>query len=105
MSRTIKYIIGITASVLVMLYSAYATLYFGWVTATPLSPAQLKRAQFDCGAWLTMTVICFVTALILSVLFYRHYKSTRMKLRQPNQALLPTPMSVTTPAAQDSRQP
>ncbi len=29
----------------------------------------------------------------------RHYH------RDPNQALLPTPMSVTTPAAQDSRQP
>jgi len=38
-------------SLLAMLFCAYAFLFWAWVTATPLTPAQLARAQYNSNVW------------------------------------------------------
>jgi len=61
----------ITLLVAFTLYAIYATLYFGWLTATPLAPSQLRRAQNDCYCWFWFGVAAASIAVFLSVRRFR----------------------------------
>jgi hypothetical protein len=41
------------------LWSLYAAAFFAWLTATPLTPAQLVRARYDYYVWLAVGGVCF----------------------------------------------
>lgn len=87
------YLAGIGAAVFVSLYSAYATAFFAWLTATPLSPAQLKRSQFDTYAWFCVLCISVITVIALTLkLWCLGKKDRRMRPLQ-------TPAEVTSPAS------
>jgi hypothetical protein len=62
------YSLGIVASLLLALYAAYATAYFAWLTATPLSAARLKRVQYDAYVW--FAILCFAL-IAIAVLAFR----------------------------------
>jgi hypothetical protein len=55
-----KYKLILLALVLASGFALYASLYFAWLTATPLSAAQLARAQHDCYFWFVLFVISFL---------------------------------------------
>ena len=58
------------------LIALYATVYFGWLTATPLSGPELNRAQYDCYAWFIIFVASSVGSVAL-VVFRMRYRERR----------------------------
>jgi hypothetical protein len=74
--RTIAWII-FTLSVLGLLFCLYSYLFWTWVTATPLSPAQLARAQYNGKVWLALGAVSFVLAIVSLVVVIRSFKERR----------------------------
>jgi hypothetical protein len=60
--------IAVTAS----LFCGYAYAYWAWVTATPLTPAQLARAQYNAHVWLTLAGLCVAVAGGALIIALRH---------------------------------
>ena len=58
-------------AVLATAYSAYAALFFAWVTATPLTPPQLAQAQFYAYVWSASAATSAVVAIIDFVFIIR----------------------------------
>jgi hypothetical protein len=58
-----KYWIALGVLFLVGLYSLYMTAFFTWVTATPLTPAQLRSAQLHCYGWFASFILSAVVFL------------------------------------------
>jgi hypothetical protein len=58
---------GICFGVLFTLFAAYFWMYWSWVAATPLSPAQLARVKYNHHAWLTLTIVgaVFTVSMLL----------------------------------------
>jgi hypothetical protein len=54
-------------SVLAILFCGYAFLFWAWVTATPLTPAQLARAQYNANVWLGLAALSLVVAIVALV--------------------------------------
>src|SRR5215210_1721507 len=64
--RAIAWIIFVL-SVFAILFCGYAFLYWGWLTATPLTPAQLARAQYNANVWLGLAALSLVAAVVARV--------------------------------------
>jgi len=80
------------------LFAAYYLAYSVWLTAYYTSNPELRHAQHWAYFWFTLTAICFVTvliAIIRSLVCHFRSDSRRVVENLPNQALLPTPTSVT----------
>ena len=46
------------------LVALYQAIYFGWLTATPLTEGQMqRRAQYDCYAWFAIFVVASLSAI------------------------------------------
>ena len=54
------------------LFALYETAYFGWLTATPLTEAQLKHAQYDCHAWFFIFLATFIGTVAMIVFRIRY---------------------------------
>ncbi|HEV8607395.1 MAG TPA: hypothetical protein VGQ99_18815 [Tepidisphaeraceae bacterium] len=76
MKRAIQ-IAGLVLGVLFTLFSCYSYVFWGWVTATPLTPPQLKRAQFNAHAWLILTLLGVLISVWLIVMISRRKKESR----------------------------
>jgi len=63
--------VGIAGSIVLTVYAGYEALFFAWLTATPLTADQLKRAQQHCYAWFAIGVLSAASTAILSVLALR----------------------------------
>ena len=50
-------------AVLSTLFCGYALVFWAWVTATPLTPAQLARAQYNAYVWFGLAALSFATAV------------------------------------------
>jgi ammonia channel protein AmtB len=61
--RAIAWIIFVL-SLLAILFCGYAFLFWAWVTATPLTPAQLARAQYNAYLWAGLAGASLVAAVI-----------------------------------------
>jgi hypothetical protein len=72
-------------------YAAYAFLYFAWLTATPLSESQLKRAQYDAMVWLVVLVISLVSAPLLGWWRLRFACLLMLSKKKPKQSPEATP--------------
>ena len=72
-----KYKLSLLALILVSAFALYSSLYFAWLTATPLSTGQLARAQYDCYFWFAL----FVLALLLSIFVIVRMVRLRRKVR------------------------
>ncbi len=55
--------LALALALLAALFCLYATLYFAWLSATPLTEAQLHRVQYDCYVWFWV----FVAAALLVI--------------------------------------
>ncbi|MCB0338927.1 MAG: hypothetical protein KDD53_04950 [Bdellovibrionales bacterium] len=78
----IKYWLILILSVLFGTYCLYAFSYFAWVTATPVSPAALERAQMLARYWgitFLVTVVAVVAVCIRLVQLFRAKRSLDMK--------------------------
>ena len=60
-----------TLAVLAIPYFGYLTLYCAWVTATPLTPAGLARAQRNFYFCLALTGLSFVGAIVALIFAVR----------------------------------
>jgi hypothetical protein len=58
-------------SVLAIFFCVYSFLFFAWLTATPLTPAQLARAQWDAYVWLALAGVSLVAAIIALIFAIR----------------------------------
>jgi hypothetical protein len=67
----ILYPLGMIAAALFSAFSCYATLFWGWVTATPLTDSQRERAQYNAYAWFAIFVACWVIVFVLLVCWFR----------------------------------
>ncbi len=45
-------------------FCGYAFVFWAWVTATPLIPAQLARAQYNANVWLGLAALSLVAAVV-----------------------------------------
>ena len=54
-------------SLLAILFCGYAFLFWAWVTATPLTPAQLARAQYNAHVWLGLAALSLIAAVVALV--------------------------------------
>ncbi len=61
-----KYKIILVVLILVSLFALYSAVFFGWLTATPLSPVQLKRAEYDYYCWFSLFVISFLSGIAVT---------------------------------------
>jgi cytochrome b561 len=79
----IWYGIGIIASIALALYGAYGAVFFAWVTATPVSPANLRRAQRDCYIWAAVSLfgLAVATALVIRIIWL-----AKQRARDPAQS-------------------
>ena len=76
--RVVAWLI-VVLGILGTLYFGYVTLYWAWVTATPLTPAGLARAQRNFYFCLALTGASFVGAIVALVFAVR---SARGKARR-----------------------
>ena len=91
-----KTIISIACTLcwLLAAYAAYAAIFFGWLTATPLSKAQLSQTQYRAEIWSAVFSISLIAAASLG--FWRLRLAGFFKLkRKPIQAPEPTIMDGT----------
>jgi uncharacterized membrane protein len=61
--RAIAWIIFVL-SVLAILFCGYAFLFWAWVTATPLTPAQLARAQYNAYVWFGLAALSLIASVV-----------------------------------------
>jgi hypothetical protein len=54
-----------------ILFCGYAYFFWAWVTATPLTPAELGRAQYNAYAWLALAGLSLVAAVVAFVFAMR----------------------------------
>jgi hypothetical protein len=69
-----KYWISLFVLILISGYAIYATLFFAWLTATPLSSKQLSRAQYDCYFWAVIFVISVLSDIWIARMIWLHCK-------------------------------
>lgn len=79
-----KYWITTILLTLIILYCGYATAFFAWVTATPVSPENLRRAQMLSLIW--FAGLMAGTLLLIAVVFRMvHLHRLNMKENQQNE--------------------
>ncbi|MFN0053783.1 MAG: formylglycine-generating enzyme family protein [Planctomycetales bacterium] len=59
-----------------ILGSAYCTIFYGWLTATPLSPQGMRTAVFCAYASMTAFVLTACAGVVTFVIFVRRQNST-----------------------------
>ena len=63
--------LAIVAAAAFGLFALYCAVYWGWVTATPLTPDQLDRARYNAFAWFWLFVgsetIVFIATFVWMV--------------------------------------
>jgi hypothetical protein len=64
--RAVAWVIFVL-SVLAIFFCGYAFLFWAWVTATPLTPAQLSRAQYNAYVWFGLAALSLVAAVVTLV--------------------------------------
>ena len=64
--RAIAWIIFVL-SVVAIPFCGYAFLFWAWVTATPLTPPQLARAQYNANVWFGLAALSVVVAVVALV--------------------------------------
>ena len=67
---------GLILGVLFSLFSCYSYAFWGWVTATPLTPAQLERAQYNAYLWLVFALLGIAISVWMIVILVRNKKES-----------------------------
>ena len=86
MTNETQFRIGATVLGVLATYSLYEFLFFAWLTATPLSGIELKRAQYHAGAWIA---VCCASVLALVALGVRRH--IRLKKERKMNSLADSP--------------
>jgi hypothetical protein len=70
----LKYWLILVVFVVVAIYCLYATVFFAWLTATPVTPERLRHAQIAYQVWFGgfVTSSLFLCAVVL--LMYRRWR-------------------------------
>jgi len=67
--RSVWLLLGCLTAFGLSLFSCYSTLFWGWVTATPLTAEGLRRAQFNTYAWFGLSLLALLVAFVLTILY------------------------------------
>ena len=71
-----KYWIILFALILISELAMYATFFFAWLGATPLSPGQYERARYDCHCWSAIFLIsALLTVSVIARMIWLRRKS------------------------------
>ena len=62
-----RYLIGLVLVFLGALDCLYFTIFYGWLTATPLTDSELQHAQFKCYLYVWLLVASVVLFVLLLV--------------------------------------
>lgn len=73
-----KYRVSLVLVFMFVLFCLYSALYFGWLMATPLTAAELRRAHYDTYFYFWS----FVVSLIAGVLIILRLRRLRGRARQ-----------------------
>ena len=79
-ARMTKYKLSLLALIPASGFALYSWLYFGWLTATPLSAGQLARAQYDCYFWFALFVVAVLLGIFVVVKMIRLRRKMRDKI-------------------------
>ncbi len=73
MSQRRRILLGWCVAVLLLLsiFSAYEAIYYGWLTATPLSFEQLQAVRSRHRAWLGVGLVSLIWAVVVLIQLYR----------------------------------
>lgn len=66
----ILYPIGILSAAAFSCFACYTSIFWAWVTATPLAEGQLERARYNAYAWFAGFVVSWA-AIFLLLYFWR----------------------------------
>ncbi len=78
--RLVLAVLLMTAAVVGAGFSLHAAAFFAWVTATPISPAELAHARWLHFLWLAAVGVCltvFVTACVWFLKLIRREERSR----------------------------
>ena len=70
----LKYIMMLLFGILFTAFAILSTIYYAWLTATPLGPEQLRQAQGSFYGWLFTSVLALgstVGVIVRMILFQR----------------------------------
>jgi hypothetical protein len=74
-----RYFAALAIFVIAAGYSAYEFLFFAWVTATPVTAEQLKRAQYHAKIW--FVIFCISLLLVAATIVLAIMASIKGKKR------------------------
>ena len=72
----VKYWISLVLLIAFDAYCLYATMFFAWVTATPVAPENLKRAQMLAQNWSIAFLATSATIILLIIRMVRLRRRT-----------------------------
>jgi hypothetical protein len=55
-------------------FACYSSLFFSWLTATPLTDDQRARAQYDAYAWFGISIACWLAIVALGVFWFLSHR-------------------------------
>jgi hypothetical protein len=71
LSMKILYPLSIIAAAGCSAFACHTSLFFGWLTATPLSDVQRARAEYNAYAWFAIFVACWAVVFGAAVCWFR----------------------------------
>lgn len=74
--RTLR-ILSLIGCLGVLAYAAYAVVFFGWLSATPLSDAQAKRTKYNHDIWLGIAIVAAILAVLLFARGFKNWRSSQ----------------------------
>lgn len=80
----ILYPFGMIGAAAFSLLALYQALFWGWLTATPLTEAQLARAQYNTYFWFSMFVGFGLLAIVLLICWMRRRRTNRTEVGAAN---------------------
>ena len=85
--RTIGFLVLLVSAAASVL-SAYSVLYFGWVSATPLTSEQLERVQRDYIVWLAVLICSVLATAVIAVWLFWLLKRVKRRMKPGRIELL-----------------
>jgi len=72
-----KYWFGLVLAFLFGTWSLYTTVFFAWLTATPLTQEQLHHAQSRANLWLSLFILSVIGFIVLAIRLVWMYRTRR----------------------------
>jgi hypothetical protein len=72
-----KYVVALVVFALFGAFALLSAIYCAWLTATPLAPQALHKAQFDFSFWLVTFAITLALSIGATIRMIRLHRTDR----------------------------